>query len=371
MMPAILCLVPLALTLPPRATQPGDSGAQPASVFPGGIIDRQAGVVYVQDVSGAIEAVDLATGKVQWRTDSFAQPLALLPDRLLVQAPVKGKGNVVYLVQLDIADKGKQLRISDPITFPDWVNTGTAHGRSFQSLLSGTKGGAVLLSWEARAWYAGGARPTPEIEKAARKEAHGIAEVDLKTGKVTMRDGEKVPMPDEVLPKNVEKLESAQYWTGSSWQKKPFLSGPKVVSFSRTKQGPDDVLMLETWDRLSGKPDLPVELMRGKELWLHLGADKRHLFVHQALVPEKLPKGDYAWWVFDVTNGQPTAKIPFEPGVQSIAVVGKTVYYVTEQTKLGPKGGQRTRLLKAVNAASGQEVWQLAIYAPPVLPPLP
>jgi hypothetical protein len=267
---------------------------------------------------------------------------------------------------------GKKLSTSDPITFPDWVNVGTAHGRSFQSSLTGGKDNTVLLSWEARAWYAGGARPTPEIEKAARKEAHGIAAVDLKTGAVKMRDGEKIPFADEVLPKDLEKVKSAQYWTGSSWETRPFLAGAKVVALSRTMLGQDEVLTLETWDKVSGKADAAVELLRGKSLWLQLDTGKRYLFVHQALVPEKLPKGDYAWWVFDLTSGKQVAKIPFEPGIRGITVQGKNIYYVTEQTKFGgPKGGQRTRVLKAIDGANGQLVWERPIYAPPVLPPLP
>jgi hypothetical protein len=32
---------------------------------------------------------------------------------------------------------------------------------------------------------------------------------------------------------------------------------------------------------------------------------------------------------------------------------------------------QRTRTLKAVDAASGRQLWQHAIWAPPVLLPLP
>jgi hypothetical protein len=50
----------------------------------------------------------------------------------------------------------------------------------------------LWLSWEARAWYAGGARPTPQIEKAARKDASGVARIDLDSGKVEPLDSAKI-----------------------------------------------------------------------------------------------------------------------------------------------------------------------------------
>jgi hypothetical protein len=49
--------------------------------------------------------------------------------------------------------------------------------------------------WQANAFYAGGARPSPEIEAAARKEASGFARIDLQSGKVT-RDNRKPPEAD-------------------------------------------------------------------------------------------------------------------------------------------------------------------------------
>jgi hypothetical protein len=366
-------LVPLVLLLTPlpQQSQSTDPNALTVTNFPGGLVDNQGLVAYVQGAAGNIEAIDLAKGTVLWSNSSFARPLALQPERLIVEAPVKDKPNVVYVAVLDINNKGKLLGVSDPITLPDWANTGTAYGRSYHSSVSDVKDGVLLLSWEAKAWYAGGARPTPEMEKAARKEAHGLAAIDLKTGKVKMREGEKVPPADVVLPPGLEKVESAQYWTGSDWQKKPFVLGPKIVALTRKQVGNEEELELQTWDRAKGKADPPLELLRGKSLWLQLGADKRYLFVHQALPADKLAKGDYAWWAFDLTNGKLAAKVPFEPGVLGITVLAKNIYYVTEQTKLGPKGDQRTRLLKAVDAGNGQLVWQRPLYAPPVLPPLP
>jgi hypothetical protein len=358
--------------LAPGAVSAGGDGPLPATPFPGGILDQAGKVVYVQAVAGGIEAVSLDSGKVLWNTEAFAQPLALLGNKLIVQAPEKGKANVIRILALDVKDKGKQLSSSDPIVFPDWVNTGTVHGRTFQSSFAGAAKDTMWLNWQARAFYAGGARPPPEIEKAARKEAAGYVDVDLQTGKVKMSEGQKSSAVEQKLPMDLDKLKSDQYFTGSSWETKPLIVDSKVVTLSLERLGMEQVLTLHTWDKTSGKADKPIELMRGKELWKMLSTDRKQLFVHQALVAEKLPKGDYAWWVFDLANGKQLAKIAFEPGVGGILLHDKSVYYVTEQTKFGgPKGGQRNRVLRAVEAASGRMMWDRPIYAPPVLLPLP
>jgi outer membrane protein assembly factor BamB len=355
----VAVLYPVSVTLDPPAV-------------PGGVIPAEGKVLYVQAPKGGVEALDLKTGNVLWSTEEFARPLAVVGTKLLVEIPEKDKANVVRLATLDGADKGKQLSASDPIQLPDWVNVGTAHGRSYTSqgvaVIDKTK---LLLRWEARAWYAGGARPTPEMEKAARKEARGFAEVDLATGKVTMPEIGQVEK-DELIPKDLQQVQAAQYWTGSTWETKPLLVGTNAAVVSRTPQGEkgNETLTLHTWDRSTGKVAKAVELMQGKSLWLMVSADRRHLFAHQALTKDKLPEGEYVWRVFSLQTGKLLAKVPFE-GAIAVHYADGRVYLVTEKTQFGSKASSRTRTLKCLDAATGALTWERAIYAPPVLPPLP
>jgi hypothetical protein len=162
-------------------------------VLPGGGVADPAGKVgFVPNTSGGIDALDLATGKLLWDTKEAPRPLLATADRLFAQAPVRGKSNQVRLVVLDTAQKGKRLLESQPLSFPDWVSVGVTHGRSFASTAR-LGDGSLLLAWQARAWYAGGAAPTPEIERRARKAASGVMRVDLKTGKTEMLEGDTVP----------------------------------------------------------------------------------------------------------------------------------------------------------------------------------
>jgi hypothetical protein len=157
-------------------------GVAPVVLPGGGVADPAAKFGYVPGTGGGIDAIDLASGKIIWTTKDANRPLLATAERLFAQAPVPGKANQVRIVVFDTTDKGKKLRVSEPVTFPDWVSVRVAYGRSFASTarLHAKK---LVYVWEARGWYAGGARPTPEIEKAARKAASGVLQADLSLNK--------------------------------------------------------------------------------------------------------------------------------------------------------------------------------------------
>src|SRR5262249_7038475 len=140
---------------------------------------------------GAVACLDLATGKALWTSKDAVRPLALDGPRLLARTDAAGRPNAVKVVVLEAAS-GKKLSESDVVVFPEWVSVGLAHGRSFSASGVVDKGD-LYLRWQARAWYAGGARPTPQIEAAARKNAEGVARIDLKSGKVEMLGADKMP----------------------------------------------------------------------------------------------------------------------------------------------------------------------------------
>jgi hypothetical protein len=343
----------------------------PSVPFPGGVADPAAKTAYVVNTAGGIDAIDLDKGATLWDTKDPARPVAVAAKKLVAQVPVAGKANVVRLVVLDTAAKGKKLSESDPITFPDWVSVGGGYGRSFTS--SGrAHDGALLLTWEARAWYAGGARPTPEIEKAARKHETGVAKVNLESGKVEMLPADKAP-PGPKLPKDLEKVSSQQYWTGSDWQTKPLVAGQVLAALEVKDQGSGKAAMsLKRWNLATGKEEEPVKLLEGKSLWPQVSADGRYLFVHQALVKEQLPEGDYAWWVFDLETGKQAAKLPYEgPLAEPVVLASRLYYLVSGPRKFGPGPMVQPRSVKAVDLKTGKVAWEHAIEGVKVLPPLP
>jgi hypothetical protein len=111
-----------------------------------------------------------------------------------------------------------------------------------------------------------------------------------------------------------------------------------------------------------------VDLLRGRELWPQVQADGRYLFVHQGLVKEALPPGDYAWWIFSLETGKQVAKLPFEGHAGVMAVVGPRCYSVVQGRGAG---GVQPRSLRAVDLATGNRLWERPIEGIRRLPFLP
>jgi hypothetical protein len=169
-----------------------------------GVPDPLGKTGFFPNTIGGIDALDLATGKVLWSSKEANRPLFATDIRLFAQ-----RGATIHV--LHTAENGKPVLEAKPLGFPAWVSVDVAYGRSFRSSVR-VEGKTMWLSWEARAFYAGGAPPPPKLEKAARKEAAGVVRVDLDTGKVESLDAENIaagkffPMPPDVVSLKVGTL---------------------------------------------------------------------------------------------------------------------------------------------------------------------
>ncbi|MBY0459644.1 MAG: hypothetical protein K2V38_20180, partial [Gemmataceae bacterium] len=164
----------------------GVLAADPKPVVGLGIVSADEKLVFLPGKDG-VEAVELATGKQVWASKD-AKKIAGASDKVVVGwVAEEKKANIFRVVAFDAAT-GKTLGKSDPIALPDWASVEPTYGRTFRTA---AKAGddAVTVFWQANAFYAGGARPTPEIEEAARKNERGLVKVDIKTGKVAVADG--------------------------------------------------------------------------------------------------------------------------------------------------------------------------------------
>jgi outer membrane protein assembly factor BamB len=337
--------------------------------LPGGIADADGKYGYVTGASGAVEALDLTTGKLLWESKAASKPLALFDGKVLAQQAVAGKANQVRVAVLAAAG-GKLLMESDPVVFPDWVATGLTYGRSFASH-GRIDNGDLFLVWQARAWYAGGARPTREIEEKARKNAEGVTRVHLKTGKVEPLTPDKVPAEAGAkLPTELEKVTSRQYWNGSDWRTSAFVVGDTVSALDlQIPPGGKQKMSLKRWDRKTARALDTVTLLEGKSLWPMASLDGVHVLIHQALPKEQLPGGDYAWWVFSLETGKQVAKLPYEAG--TMAIFGSRAFQVVTGPRKGPGAWVQPRTLRALDLKTGKLVWERPVEPQRILPPLP
>lgn len=190
---AILLTTLSAVALTTCAVEPPAADAVP--IGGGALVSADAKFIFAPAKSGGIEALDLATGKVMW-TNTDAKRLAGASDKLVIGwAGDEKKPNTFRVIVIDAAT-GKTVTKSDAFEMPEWAATARTWGRSFR--IAAHADAAPIVVWQANAFYAGGARPTPEIEAAARKEAAGAVSIDLKTGKLAALD--RKPKEDEFKP---------------------------------------------------------------------------------------------------------------------------------------------------------------------------
>jgi hypothetical protein len=322
--------------------------------LPWGVANGAGRLGFATNATGGIDAFNLSTGKALWSSAEANKPLAVAADRLIAQAPEKA--NAVRIVALDV-NSGKRLFRSDAVTFPDWVAVGLTHGRSFASQGRVEKG-ALWLRWSARAWYAGGARPTPEVERRARKNADGVARVDLTTGKVEMLAADKMPpLPKVKLPPGAEKVVSDKY----------------AIATTSERVGREQRLVLKRWDLATGKALPPIELLSALALRVEVSADARTVLVHKAVASSALPPGDYAWWAFSTETGKLLSKFAYEQGTTTATALGGRAYLVVQVPGKGGPRPHRTiqRALKAIDLKTGKLAWERPIEPVRILLPLP
>jgi hypothetical protein len=154
--------------------------AEAATRFPRGVADPGAARAFVNDRTGTVLALDLATGEVRWRAGTALRPLSVVDD-VLVAARVAGP-NQVEPVMLDAGD-GRELRAAEPLALPDWAQA-SLHDTPDYALRAEAEGGSVVLRWSAQARYRGGAPPSAMVQAAAERQARGAARVDVRSGAV-------------------------------------------------------------------------------------------------------------------------------------------------------------------------------------------
>ncbi|MHB1425295.1 MAG: hypothetical protein ACYC3I_19165 [Gemmataceae bacterium] len=336
--------------------------------LPEGIAEPEGQIGYFASAAGGIEALDLATGKVLWQTHEAQRPLLLDGDHLLAQAGTKR--NRLRVLRLDCKNHGECDLESDPVVFPAWVVTGAADGHSFAARWHLEKH-HLVLDWEASAWYAGKVHPTPEESLAAQKHAGGIARIDLRAGQIDILPAEQKQMPPPPpLPEQLERKSLRwQKLIGEHW---------KVVALEEVEKG-QERLMLHTWDRQKQSEQPPKELLRGKRLLVRTTVDEQFLCLHEAspspspeehgsLVRKKAPSW---WWLFSVQTGKLAGRIPDEPGMNTIVVLGKRVFYLVPGALQGSlsQASLQSQTLRVINLSNGKKLWEHPVAGKLIAPP--
>ena len=191
MMFLLLTTLVSGMSNPIQRRAPEAAGAIP--IAGSALVLADAKRLFAPAKAGGIEALDVVTGKEVW-TNADAKRLAGASDKIvLAWVSDEKKSRSFQIVAIDAAN-GKTVSKSDPIEMPEWATTVPTWGRTFR-IAARSDGETAIVVWQANAFYSGGARPTPEIEEAARKEVVGVVSINLKTGKTSAID--RKPKPEE------------------------------------------------------------------------------------------------------------------------------------------------------------------------------
>jgi hypothetical protein len=379
-----------------------DLSGEPCPI-PGGVADPAEKSAYVMAEDGGIDALDLRTGKLLWQTYTASVPLGIYDHKLLAQTVVEGKRNEVKIVVLDPRHEGAVLSTSEAVTFPDWVNTGLVHGRSFSSR-GRMEEGNLFLYWEAGAWPGTGyARHTLEGEEAAHRTVSGVAKVSLENARVEMlcqditkvferennrketsSEGEAPPEFGRKLPKELQKLSEIPKLQGSpyvwGWYEQPLIVGDKAAVLAERKDGIRTKLILIRWDLKSGRELEDIELLPNVRhaSRIVMRPNGLHVFiVHQETdvkwlkgtgkggpTATEVPTGaPPALWILSSETGKVVGKVPMQENVFDVQLVGNRVYFGIEESKAVTKRDydEKPRFLRAIDLGSGERLWERAI----------
>ncbi|MDQ2732124.1 MAG: hypothetical protein M3Y56_10725 [Armatimonadota bacterium] len=344
-------------------------------LLPMGVADSAGEIGYIQSPEPFISQLNLSTGEGAWMSAYADRPLIPISGMRLAAQSIES-ANTICVVILDSARKGIRIFKSEPIVFPEWVNVIDGYGHSFHLSVK-TRGGDLLLFWEAHAWYAGGAAPPPEVEARARKNALGGFRVNLTSGHVeTLPDGKDPDEPASSLLPGLSAVTSQQYWTGSTWETKPFIIGNELKALVQDTAGDQQTLSLKSWDLATGKLLSATTLITGRALWPQVTLNGGALLVRHAVAKETLPPGEDAWSIFSLQTGACLAKLPVSSFSGEVSVLNGRLYTVTSgkpQSFMHIDFVQQViqRSLRAIDLKTGAVLWERPVAGKLILPPLP
>jgi len=167
-----------------------------AQSFPGGVADTSLHYALWRTSGGQIVALRLADGEVQWRSTEPLWPLLL--GRGLALALTETPARVVAL-ELQGEGAGKERWRSETLPWPGGVVAPPGNAASL--LHAGWLDDRILLRWQLRSLYAGGAvpgEPTP-----APTSSSGSCLLNAETGAIEIAPAEVdgfAPQPQAHLP---------------------------------------------------------------------------------------------------------------------------------------------------------------------------
>lgn len=323
--------------------------AHPATQIPRGLADPQGEFAYVNGPGGLVYRLQLASGAVRARSDFPGTPLALYQGALIGWRSTPGSQNKLRIFVLAVEEKALRTLWEQEIILPSWVQVDSPETEWF-NLESEMLDDELLVTWEARSRYPGGAPPPPGVEAAEERDASSALHIDLESGRI-LREEAKDPIrgTEQPLPQLPLNRRIVPYLRGEAWVTQPWVinSGEAFLVRNTEEAG--------VW-LVRGAPGDPAEAMETQlsgdpKAVAAVTPDGGFIFIHEA------GSEPANWVVYSAKTGDRVARLTYEPGSGEVAVVqDKVLYLVTQEL-----GSTRRSELRCREMASDRALWSFTV----------
>jgi hypothetical protein len=280
----------------------------------GVVVDAARSIAYVMHPQGGIQALDLERGTALWRSAQGERPLALVGDLLVAQGQ-PGESGELRIVALDVRQNGRQSSEAD-LAMPAGIRAQVADTlrQSFRVTASPSPDG-IVVSWEAQVRPAlaermnegpAGGRVGPAAAASRSGGLEGIALFDVHAG--------------SLMPVAAADVRLARSAAAAS------LSSP--VSAERR----------------------------------FASVDGRHVLASLRTGGAASP-APYRWTISEAATGAVLGTFPSAVSMAPFAVLGTRLVHVAQASnrREGSQWTERPLRLRAVDLASGRELWSWEI----------
>lgn len=320
---------------------------------PGVIVDPERSAAYLMNIQGGIDAIDLASGRLLWRSDRAAKPLLFHEELLVAQTePPVGRQflRIALLNTREITAAPRFVDIPLPADVQATIDDGM---ESSFSAAARIHEGALVLSWRYTYRRITGPPPGPD-DQALDREATGNVRIDIHTGQIKPIH-EVAALSEPELPAALTQLKGAQAPTGPVWRVSNVL-----VSIKRATHEGKQRVSLQRWDAETGEMLAELTLFESGLNFRSVSADKRHLLASRRDVSNSRP---WEWAVYSLETGAKVAELRHDTPAAWFFISGSRLIHETNATSrlVGGQVVVEPRKLRAVDLESGAEVWSHAI----------
>lgn len=169
----------------------------PTVQIPLGVADPEGRTGCIALPDPALEAIDLASGRVLWHVDGPLVPLAIANGRVLARR----EDRLSYVLALEVLDArdGSRIAAPKPIALPRWVDLQDER-TSVDAIVAGS---TFTVRWAAEPRYRGGAPPSRGILAS-------LPAVEANRGAFSIDDSSNVAAIDAAPPDAPGRLDEAR-----------------------------------------------------------------------------------------------------------------------------------------------------------------